>query len=682
MNTCSLRNLHATRSHAPRAAWAILATGALAALSTGCLSDRLGSDAHRGPTFYPPAPQTPRVVALGTLRGEPELNETQIRLAEFLFGTAPTTALAIATPTGLAAGENFVLVCDSSLDAVLCWQPTQLGLREVRVRPVSERPYAVDVLPGGGMLLCDARGARRLSARGETLCEYVAPPESSPGAAITAFRTAGILAVGDAAWVANLAAHRLDVFDAGTGEYRRSIGSHGRDEGQFRMPRGLARTPDGLVCVVDMLNNRVQVFDSEGTVVRVIGQPGDTTGSFGRPKDVTVGLDGTVFVTDDFSQRVHAFAPGGQPLLAFGEPGTGLGELFVPAGIATCGMPPPAQQPLPADYHALYYVLVAEQLDRPGVRVYAWLGNEEVAPPVEPLDASTSSWRPRFPESVAINPHWDPDRCTTCHQEEEGRIVPVPREQSDALCLSCHDGVQAPADPHPIGRPANTELVTTPPEWPTINGNIGCITCHDIMRHCRQETRRPPVNSELIRGWDPQRPLDHCTICHRGDLGGRFSPHQQRDASGKVREDACLFCHTQRPEVPEDGLRRFQPHLRTESSDVCLNCHVKHWDLSPLGHVDRPVTPRIRQWMLMREINHQSQAPPEELSRLAAESAREPARLPLAGNRVACYTCHNPHYAGLFPEGSELGALAENPSDRASALRTDWVKLCSECHHH
>jgi hypothetical protein len=163
-------------------------------------------------------------------------------------------------------------------------------------------------------------------------------------------------------------------------------------------------------------------------------------------------------------------------------------------------------------------------------------------------------------------------------------------------------------------------------------------------------------------------------------LTARFSPHRQRDATGRVREDACLFCHTQRPEIPVDGRRRFEPQLRDESSDLCLNCHRRHWDLSPLGHVDRPVTPAIRQWMLAREASSTNADDAWQPARALVDSERQPARLPLGAGRVTCYTCHNPHYAGLFPPGSELGALAVDAKDRASALRANWIELCSECH--
>jgi cytochrome c553 len=107
-----------------------------------------------------------------------------------------------------------------------------------------------------------------------------------------------------------------------------------------------------------------------------------------------------------------------------------------------------------------------------------------------------------------------------------------------------------------------------------------------------------------------------------------------------------------------------------------------------VGHVDRPVTPKIRHWMLMRELSLNSDLDLAQLARLASVAGRSPARLPLgrearAGGAVeivTCYTCHNPHYAGLFPPETELGSLAQQSQDRASALRTDWIDLCSECH--
>lgn len=642
---------------------------------------RQGSVRARGSSRdYPPRPQKPCVVALGSLRGEPPPTDRQIELSMFLFGTEPPPPLMLANPSDVAVSGDELAICDATLGTVFRWVVGgEHGLTLPSFDPPLEQPRAVAFDGAGNRLICEPGAVVRVGPDGREVGTYALPSEP--------FHPADALRVGEEIWVTNVAADRIDVFAAAGGKHLRTIGGRGTKPGRFVKPRGLARTPDGDICVVDMLNCRVQVLDRTGKCLRVIGQAGDTPGCFGRPRDVAVGPDGVIFVTDAFSQRVHVFDAQGRILLTFGDPGSGVGALALPNGIAIARAVPPADFTPPGSPSPKYYVLVAEQLDRPGVRVYAWLGVEHAQVKEElAREPQIARWTPPDPSRVKENPHWKSDRCTACHERQGGKLAPIPLGNVDTLCVSCHDGIGAPADPHPIGRPAKTKTVQVPDGWPTYNGQIMCLTCHDLSTHCRKDARRPPGElALLLRNYDPQRRLAYCATCHQADVGQRFSPHRQRDASGRVREDACLFCHTQRPEIPADGRRRFQPHLRNTTSDLCLNCHSKHWDLSPKGHVDRPVTPKIRQWMLMRELSREVDVSPERLARLASQPSRRPARLPLGtkdGHEiVTCYSCHNPHYPGLFPPGSELGARATMPEDRKAALRANWVDLCSHCHH-
>jgi len=642
----------------------------VASVLAGCLNRDRRSLETRDNRVYPPAPQTPRVVALGSLRTAAPPTPAQVQLALFLFGAEPPPPLSVVSPSGMTATPEGVLICDAARGTLWRWDEASGRLHEATRGARWEQPFEVAVGPDGALLVCDRRGIWRWDGSGPARRAVVAEAALRPG---------GILVLDDEIWVSDQSAHRIEVYDYATGELRRRLGQAGSGPGQFAFPRGLALLPDGHVCVVDLLNNRLQVIDREGHFVRQIGQSGDVVGTFGRPRAVAVGPDGTIFVTDAFHQRVQVFSSAGEPLLAFGDPGSGPGALLLPGGIAVTSQRPPTEMTQPLDTPPAYYVLVAEQIADPGIRVYAWLGTSSEVPSPSPVETG-GQWHAKFPQSAAMNPHWHPQRCARCHESGPGQR-PEPA-RVDGLCLSCHDGLQAPADPHPIGRQAVSDIAQTPADWPTAGGVIGCLTCHDIKRHCDPSARRPAVNPMLLRGYDPQRPLAYCATCHPSEEASRFSPHRQLDRAGKVREEACLFCHVRRPELPADGRRRFDPQLRTATSALCTNCHAPHWDLSPRGHVDRPVPEAIYQWMRLREIARHSAVSPDEAVQLARLSDRPPARLPLGDGRVTCYTCHNPHHDGLFPADSELGSLASNPLDRAGALRTDWIELCSECHWH
>lgn len=623
-------------------AWCILG-GLLAGVSLasllvpGCQEGHHDVSARQAASVYPPAPQAPRVIALGTLRGEPPPSKAQVDLSMFLFGVEPPPSLALANPTDLAGRDDHLLICDSTLHAVFKWEGGSGKVTEQRFWPPLEHPVVVDIAPNGDRFVCDGVVVRA-DPSGEVRVKYALEAD--------AFKPAGALTVGETVWVANLAMHRIEVFDAESGEHLRSVGEPGSESGQFNMPRGLVRTPDGNVCVVDMLNNRVQVLDTDGNWVRNIGQPE----TFGRPKDVAVGPDGVIFVTDALMQRVHVFAPDGQRLLVFGEPGSGVGELTLPNGVAVTSVAPQTAHELPADTSAAYYVLVAEQLNRPGVRVYAWLGNCEPAASVFLPCYEAIALRTQIPEGPA-GPHWDPESCAACHEEDDDeQLLPIALDDVAELCMDCHEGHEEAPFLHPVDSEAAGAGLRTPAGWPLVDGQLSCVTCHHVKQQCSLDAKRAAATPKLLRRHDPRETHSFCMACHV-DAEWADSPHRQLDADGEPDSDSCLVCHEEEPTVPSDGARQGDAKLR-DASGSCWDCHARHWDYYPAEHVNQRVPPEMRQR----------------------------AEYPLTDDRIACYTCHNPHQVGLFPKGSELAAWAVSPAESGHYLRADRPGLCLGCH--
>ena len=103
-----------------------------------------------------------------------------------------------------------------------------------------------------------------------------------------------------------------------TGKFLKSWGGKGKGPGQFDVAHGIAIDAKGLLWVMDRENQRIQVFDSEGTFVREMKYAG-------LPCSVDIGRE-YVYMVNGFAGQVVRMDLNGKVLAAMGKPGTALGE--------------------------------------------------------------------------------------------------------------------------------------------------------------------------------------------------------------------------------------------------------------------------------------------------------------------------------------------------------------------
>ena len=148
--------------------------------------------------------------------------------------------------------------------------------------------------------------------------------------------------------------HRVIVFDADTGKYKRHWGAYGRkpddaDLGrydpnappapQFRNPVHCAElSVDGLLYVCDRVNDRIQVFKPDGTFVKETFVDKPTLGS-GSVWDIAFSKDARqkyIYLADGENDRVHILDRESlEVLTSFGEGGRQPGEFYGVHSIAT-----------------------------------------------------------------------------------------------------------------------------------------------------------------------------------------------------------------------------------------------------------------------------------------------------------------------------------------------------------
>jgi hypothetical protein len=81
----------------------------------------------------------------------------------------------------------------------------------------------------------------------------------------------------------------------------------GSGPGEMRYPVGMAVGPQDRVYVADTQNDRVQIFEADGTFVASFGSTGDGNGQFSGPSGIAVDPAGNILVADNFNHRLQLF---------------------------------------------------------------------------------------------------------------------------------------------------------------------------------------------------------------------------------------------------------------------------------------------------------------------------------------------------------------------------------------
>ena len=123
--------------------------------------------------------------------------------------------------------------------------------------------------------------------------------------------------------------NRVVVMSQADGSYVRTIARSGTDPGQVLDPRGIALDGQGRIYVADSGNNRVQIFENNGTYVRSIGGAEVFSDAWG----VAVAKDGTVYVSDSAADCIYIFDSSGNLTGSWGETGNLSHQLNEPTGL-------------------------------------------------------------------------------------------------------------------------------------------------------------------------------------------------------------------------------------------------------------------------------------------------------------------------------------------------------------
>ncbi len=139
-------------------------------------------------------------------------------------------------------------------------------------------------------------------------------------------------------YVTDVLKDNVAVYDLDNFKFLRTVGGPPKKAGDdspgtFARPTNIAVGPNGDIYVSDTLNQRIQIFDADGTFLSTFGKPGDGPGDFARPKGIAIDSDSHIWVADADQNRVKVFDRQGRLCAFFGEYGYFPGQFALPSGL-------------------------------------------------------------------------------------------------------------------------------------------------------------------------------------------------------------------------------------------------------------------------------------------------------------------------------------------------------------
>ena len=243
-------------------------------------------------------------------------------------------------PRGLAVrGQRLIIADDKNHRLVV----TDFGGRVIRTVGSGQGkrgnqfsfPFGVAVDPQGRVFVADDINQRVLRFGPQPKYKYRArwghygtgPGQFAYPRAIASDRSGAL-------YVTNTGNDRIDVFDR-SGRLLRSWGVSGRGKGQFNAPLGVAADANGFRAVADSINGRIELLFPDGSIASSWGSPAPGPTILRSPVAVAFDAAGDAYVLDRRRARIFVFSRStGMPARTIAAQGSGPARLLDPSAIA------------------------------------------------------------------------------------------------------------------------------------------------------------------------------------------------------------------------------------------------------------------------------------------------------------------------------------------------------------
>ncbi len=283
---------------------------------------------NREPSVYPLPPETPRIVYLTSFSTEEEFFGAHSGIFSALLGSQDPKI--INRPYGLTVYDKKIYICDLRLPGIVIVDPADESFEYFTPGGEGElrRPVNCTIDRNGKLYVTDTDRMQVVAFNNDGSYAGLLGADIR-GKPVDVFAHAGSV------YVLDIEKHSVTSFSEEDWSVQVTVREDSTSAPGYLFSPTNIWVDDTHIYVSDIGDQKIKIFDHQGSFASSVGSLGMNLGQFTRPKGVASDMYDNVYVVDAAFENVQIFDAKGSLLLAFGGPYTAPGDMWLPAKVIT-----------------------------------------------------------------------------------------------------------------------------------------------------------------------------------------------------------------------------------------------------------------------------------------------------------------------------------------------------------
>ncbi|HSO86724.1 MAG TPA: hypothetical protein VLQ91_09255 [Draconibacterium sp.] len=329
-----------------------------------CSTTKHNSKKGKTLVIYPAPPDTARIQYLTSYSSSTDVTGGQNKVMKTIFGEEGPKI--ISKPMGIEINKNKIYICDIDIGGleIIDLEKNKFDFFVPEGKGALKLPLNCFVDEKGFLYIAD--GNRRQIVIFNEQGNYVNAFGQEGD-----YKPTDVFVYDNKIWVVNIK-NQVDVYDVDQGnKFLFSFPKKEDDKiGNLYQPTNIY-IQDNKIYVTDFGDFKIKIYTLDGEFLNSVGSYGKNVGQFVRPKGIAVDNESNLYVVDAGFENTQIFDKGSRLLMFFGGTYNGPGGMYLPSGITIdYNHLKYYEKFVDPDFHLKYLIFITNQYGPDKVNVY------------------------------------------------------------------------------------------------------------------------------------------------------------------------------------------------------------------------------------------------------------------------------------------------------------------------